>query len=330
MRMTNGISFAWNWGCISKMKRSLIAHTPLLLLGTIAWMMASCDLDKAPHNFPHQPHHEQEISCEDCHEMGETEISLPTFETCVGCHDLEDEIFDRCRECHKKHDVEMEEEKLVSHRKVFQPFMDDRWQDVRYNHGEFLDDESDCLECHAAIPESTHSSTANLPTMAAMMRVHERLGLSTDCQACHLELDLNTPPASHTARWEKTHGRNMIFEDKDTCLLCHEEETCFTCHSTSKPRNHTNLWRRKTHGIQASFDRSSCMTCHRTDECTTCHLATADPIPAAPYHVPDMQCILCHYPQGSNLRAPSTLYKIMPHRMMMGATAQKCLQCHQF
>ena len=154
-------------------------------------------------------------------------------------------------------------------------------------------------------------------------------GLSADCNLCHLDVNLLTPPASHNVQWKKNHGFLSEFSRKDRCLLCHEEATCITCHRTEKPASHSNLWRRRTHGIQASFDRSQCMVCHRNDECISCHRAAADTIPPAAFHSPDAQCMGCHSPQGA-VRPANRYLKPMPHRLMMGLSSQKCLECHSF
>ncbi len=327
---TNGIRSGWNWGCISKMKLSHNSYKAILFAGVIGFLMMSCDPDNLPHIFPHKIHFEQEVGCEECHELGDADITVPTFELCLNCHELEDDALKSCMECHEKEKIEITEEKVVSHRNLILPFVDKKWSELDYKHSDFLNEDTDCLSCHKNIPKSDFSSLKNIPTMDNAIDNQEQSGLSTDCQSCHRELDLITAPASHTKHWTKTHGRQMVFDDKESCLICHEEDSCFICHSNNKPKSHSNLWRRKTHGIKASFDRSSCMTCHRSDECLECHQATAPPVTGAPFHNQASQCILCHFPQGSKIRTPNQLFKTMPHRMMMGVSSQKCLECHRF
>ncbi len=304
-----------------------------ILIG-ISFLFVSCDVDKFGKNFPHKPHHEQELTCDMCHEIDEERgITLPTFDACTMCHDAEDELFAECKTCHEQYNVTLEDDSIVSHQERIREFLPEGWYDVQFNHAEFLDEDTDCLGCHANIPTSEYSSEKNLPTMETAIGFNEKHGISVDCNVCHLEVNLITPPKSHGSNWDRKHGRLKEFMRQDRCLLCHQEDTCMTCHTQMKPKNHTNLWRRKTHGVHASFERESCMVCHRNDQCVSCHQYTSPPVPAAVYHTPDASCLSCHGPlaaQGPNPRPRSRFFKPMPHRMMMGVSSQKCLTCHSF
>jgi hypothetical protein len=337
MITNSGIRFDYKQGLVSNMNRYyssiLCMGIALILFG----FMGACDpKDKGiVGTFPHKPHIEQELTCDMCHEMDsdiENGITMPLFGVCLTCHEEGDDVFSKCDQCHKEKNVKPTEDSIYSHKPLYQKFLSKDWQDVKYDHSA-LDEESDCLACHQGIAKSEFSSIENLPTMKVSMDVHEEMGEPNDCEKCHIALNKWTKPETHNSRWNETHGRLMVFQEKDSCLLCHEEETCFTCHSIEKPKNHTNLWRRKTHGIQASFDRSRCMVCHRTDQCIVCHQSTASPIPASSYHTPDASCLTCHSPlasQGPSPRPPQRMFKPMPHRMMMGVSGQKCFECHQF
>jgi hypothetical protein len=72
---------------------------------------------------------------------------------------------------------------------------------------------------------------------------------------------------------------------------------CQRCHAIEPPRNHTHLFRTKTHGILASIDRSKCQTCHETDFCVRCHEDTPPrshgPLWASG---PSLHCLHCHFP----------------------------------
>lgn len=306
------------------------------MAASISLVWAGCDPKEGMDNFPHKPHIESELTCDFCHAMGEKTVAMPNLEICSSCHDLQDaETFARCNSCHEKlpEKVKWESESIVHHKSLFQDRLPDGWRDVQYNHAEQISAEADCLACHAEIKTSVRSSLANLPSMKTAMNVQREWGLSNDCSVCHLELNPFTSPASHANRWKETHGRLTEFSGKDNCLMCHQEETCTACHKTEKPRSHNNLFRRKTHGIKAAFDRAKCLVCHRDDECISCHRASAETIPPAVFHTPDASCLSCHSPlasQGPQPRPPQHLFKKMPHRMMMGATSQKCLTCHSF
>ncbi|MBI1388141.1 MAG: hypothetical protein GC154_06805 [bacterium] len=307
-----------------------LAAAGLLFLG--------CDPEKESiENFPHKPHIEQEISCDTCHAVEAEGIAMPTLDTCLTCHDVEeDEAYNRCSTCHDKVDVHLSNdmgEKVVQHQKIFSKLIPKEWADVKYKHAEYWEDTENCLLCHTNIASAMGSSLDNLPSMKTAISVQEQFGFSTECSVCHLEINKLNPPASHDKSWEKMHGRMAVFSNKQDCLMCHQEATCQACHEVQKPDNHTSLFRRQTHGLLASFDRDKCQTCHRVDECETCHRASAQPIPAASYHTPDASCLTCHDPmaaQGPSPRPPQRLFKPMPHRLMMGVTSQKCLECHSF
>ncbi len=313
------------------MRKETITLNLFLLVG-IMMFVASCDEEMVKYTFPHQPHHEQEMTCDMCHELDDNgSMAMPVFDTCLTCHEGEAEYFESCNACHTDPPAqELDGDLLVSHQNLFQEYMPAGWNDVQMDHEAYIDmDEGNCLACHEEIQNSAHSSLANLPNMEHTMDFHDEHGLSNECSACHLELNKLTPPASHDQSWDRQHGFAREFQDMDSCLLCHEQETCTTCHQTQKPRNHNNLWRKQTHGIQAAFERDSCLVCHRNDECTTCHVAASPPIPGASFHNPSADCMACHAPAGAP-RPANRFLKPMPHRMMMGMTAQKCLACHMF
>lgn len=310
--------------------------TPFAIVCAALWV-AGCDPKEMPQNFPHAPHLEQEIECDACHSIEPEGITMPTLETCTMCHDIEeDEAYNRCSECHDKvnfHLMNDDLERVVSHKEQFADQIPDSIKELNYKHGEFWEDSSECLLCHGNLTNAQGSSTDNIPTMEVAMAAHKEKGFSIDCQACHSEMNMLNPPSSHNSSWDRIHGQTAIIQGKQDCLMCHQESTCDACHSLEKPRNHTSLFRHQTHGVLASFDRGKCMTCHRSDECTVCHQASAQPIPPTSFHTPDASCLTCHSPlasQGPAPRPPQRLFKPMPHRMMMGVTSSKCLECHMF
>jgi len=323
-----------NWESISKMKPYVSHGLFLGAISTIGLVFFACKPDEVKYKFPHKPHIQQEIACDACHELKETGVTMPAFETCTTCHEADSDALKSCKECHAHTGMkEIEKAQIVSHQKLMKPYLPKGWSDVQFQHAKYLKEKTDCYGCHAHLKESVSSTLKNLPTMDQALKFNRKAGIPTNCEVCHLEISRTVPPASHDARWKTQHGRLSVFSDRKQCLLCHEEETCTTCHTVMKPKDHTNLWRRKTHGIQAEFDRSCCMVCHREDQCSSCHRATADPIPAAAYHTPDASCLSCHSPlaaQGPQPRPPLKYFKPMPHRMMMGVTGQRCLECHTF
>jgi len=271
----------------------------------LAVLLSGCDPKEVENTFPHKPHIEQGISCDTCHEMQDNQVTNPRLETCLTCHTLDEDRYQKCKDCHDKASIGWNEQSLISHDKLMRPFLPKDWEDVSYRHGEHLKDFEHCLDCHKGVEKSNYASVENLPSMKTAMAVHDQLGLSNDCQVCHRELNPFTPPASHDSRWTEIHGRMTEFTGTESCLMCHQEETCQACHSIQKPSNHTSLWRRKTHGIQAAFDRAKCMVCHRDDTCLVCHQASSPPVPPASYHTPDASCLSCHSPLAAQDRSPA-------------------------
>lgn len=330
-----GMVCASRWGSHSKMNR-LRRALPLTIGLLLVFGFAACDPEEETiATFPHKPHIEFDMSCDMCHEVTDDKVTMPDMFSCTTCHELEDEeVFGDCMKCHEQNDVTMTEDSVAYHGDFLKQFLPEGYQDLQYDHASYpVDGQEGCLECHGHVTESMGSTAKNIPSMQTSMAVHDELGYSNECSVCHMELNEFTPPASHDSHWPETHGRMMDFQDRDECLWCHQEETCFTCHSVQKPRNHNNLFRRKTHGILASFDRGRCLVCHRNDECMVCHQASADPVPPAPYHTPDASCLSCHSrgaAMGPAPRPADRFIKPMPHRMMMGVSAQRCLECHMF
>ena len=303
--------------------------TIILIFGVCSFFTA-CKEDFGIANFPHKPHIAQDVSCDVCHELTDSGVNYPTFETCLTCHEEKADAFKRCNDCHTQKNITVKKESIDSHKKTFAPLIPKEWSEIKFQHKKFAKNESQvCLGCHPNIKTAEKSSLKNLPTMEESMKFNKKQGISNDCQVCHTQVNKITPPASHDNSWNRKHGLMEPFMDKSRCLLCHKEETCIACHQTEKPKSHTNLWRQKTHGVKASFDRSKCMVCHRSDECQSCHTAGAAPIPAASFHNPDAPCIACHAPAGA--KRPANKYlKMMPHRMMMGESSKQCLTCHSF
>jgi len=316
------------------MRRFLVS----LLLFLTALNLAGCkwdDTTEAAGTFPHQPHLELFLPCATCHELQGAVFERRPLDACLTCHDLDDgEVFDRCQSCHEQHQVEITEDSILNHRPFFATMLPRNLRDVRYRHADFpVQNDEQCLACHRNLTTSMGSNFANIPTMDAAMAAHLVRGLTQECEACHRELNRLTPPMTHDSHWSAMHGRISMFDDRGQCLLCHQESACKTCHSLEKPRDHTALFRRRTHGIVASWDRSRCLTCHRYDACLSCHLASASPIPPRGFHRPDAFCLGCHSPAAAEFggqNRPAGRFKPIPHRMLMGATSQKCLECHRF
>lgn len=301
----------------------------IVFAAAIGIWLSSCDESMVEYTFPHKPHHEDEMTCDTCHEVDGETLTMPVFDACLTCHEPDGDELVSCNSCHEQYNIKPEAESIVSHKDLFAKYLSENWHDVEMNHEQYVEvGEDSCLVCHENITQSLHSSVENLPSMEVTMAFHKTNEMSNDCQMCHTEINTQTPPASHDFSWKKHHGFAREFQDMDSCMMCHQEEnTCNSCHEVEEPQSHTNMFRRKTHGLQAAFDRDSCLVCHRNDECNSCHIAAADPVPAASYHNPGANCTACHVPQGAP-RPANRFLRPMPHRLMMGTSSAKCLSCH--
>lgn len=157
--------------------------TAALLLWSAA---SSCDRTMAqvaqPMAFSHAKHHEEEISCTECHIRAEEGqyATTPRIATCMLCHD----------------EPKGESGKDQQVRDFAERGEEIPW--VRVNRVEghvyfshavhMVGGAMECADCHGdmtTIDEPVTSSQVDWLTMGACMDCHEQRGATNDCLACH-------------------------------------------------------------------------------------------------------------------------------------------------
>jgi cytochrome c553 len=135
-----------------------------------------------PIAFNHLLHVEElEIECEICHELYRTSqhSGLPTLTICLGCH--EDALTDKPEEQRVRDLAGAGEDDVF--RKLFK-LADHAF----YSHRRHVTQgEVPCETCHGSIADTTTPPERPLVriTMDFCAECHERLGLESDCTACH-------------------------------------------------------------------------------------------------------------------------------------------------
>ena len=308
------------------MDRKLIRYTWIVAAGVLAVGMMACDPEEFDANspFPHVVHFENELECSMCHEASGEEIGFPVIEDCVSCHDFDPEegVGKICAECHTVDDSFAEMAEPIHHRgrPGYEAPVPESYADVIFNHEENVEDEEQCLVCHAKM-KSEELTAIFLPSM------DDSIAFFTDngnpeppCSACHEKLARDVKPPSHVrGNWLPEHGLVEAFEGTDTCYYCHTKDSCTTCHEQMQPQNHTALFRLQTHGFEAQWSRETCVTCHREDFCQRCHQEVRPRSHTAGWggtvnrhcdncHVEDGEqssCFTCHTGQFFNVSALS-------------------------
>ncbi len=296
-------------GFDSNMVRWMVRHKLLFAATALVGLFAACDRDefakKSP--FPHATHASAGLECSMCHEaVDEGQMGYPSPEICAGCHEFttDDPVGEICAKCHKLDDAFAEQTAFIQHRLVpdFKCPVPGSFADVHFDHTPYVDDEEQCLVCHAEV-EDEEVAEVFLPTMDQVLAFFASSGgEEPSCSTCHLELSADSPPKSHTlGNWTKEHGTVADFEGTETCGYCHGENTCTTCHEVTQPQSHTALFRIKTHGLEAQWGRERCATCHRDDFCQSCHREVEPRSHRGGWSGPmNNHCVNCHVEDGEN------------------------------
>jgi hypothetical protein len=268
---------------------------------------------------------------------------------CVDCHtDYEDSdatgeiLFDECMICHEETDQELPPERravnLFENGECILQSVSELADEIIFSHRQHVTDEEGCADCHQAIIESDAVRPWMAGDMQRCMDCHEDSNTPNDCETCHTEIRVDTPPDTHGGGWDEHHGlavRNNSDKTVDNCAICHEESTCKTCHLEEMPRNHNNYWRRRAHGLTAAMDRENCAACHGgPDFCDRCHQEAEPQSHTALWggqrnthcyscHISDAEqsCFFCHK-EGT----PSHL--LAPPRPPGDPAGSDCRSCH--
>ena len=216
--------------------------------------------------FSHTNHLSRaEQDCGWCHadaaESSELPLGIPTMDTCLGCHNHEEDYAaGRCDHCHPA----LQEQPLVALAEF------DHVGDWTQTHGLLARAESaSCMACHGeSMCADCHSSvTPDMPAALYPEAVDRSLLHRGDWLATH-SLEARTTP--------------------DACARCHSHETefCEDCHTVSMltpsatdpvslhPVGWLNPGNPDFHGVEASLHINSCAACHdqgAASNCVECH-----------------------------------------------------------
>ena len=206
---------------------------------------------------------ENEMSCEDCHSLQDSQMSMPDMDKCSECHDIDiDNPSEECLMCHTpesaKEDYAVQEKpKPLS------------YADVTFGHD--IHEGIECDICHIGIKENKDLTKISPPKMTVCLKCHNDEEAPKACDTCHEKIRKEVPPESHKGDWHQWHGKEAEF-DRAVCLYCHQKNMCQECHQTQKPRDHlTFVWKTEDHGVEATHDRRKCAECHTAGYCSDCH-----------------------------------------------------------
>lgn len=271
--------------------------------------------------------------CSMCHEF---DVESPTKESCGLCHDRRDfsvdpyrarlsseQIFDHathaeaevaCTQCHGD---------KTEPRPMRSPLMPEC---VKCHSETGSPKLLECATCHKEIrmdliPEFRDGTRIahDSPTVWTQVHGREARMNSNFCARCHedeqafcADCHRLEKPASHNVSWNRrTHGVHAAW-DRDTCSVCHQEDSCMRCHERTQPTSHR--------GSFTPPSSTHCVQCHFPAEtnCAICHQAidhrTAGPTPHGPF---TGTCSDCH-PVGMPGIAPHTVNPVI-----------NCTVCHQ-
>lgn len=286
------------------------------------------------------------LTCDTCHNPSTSNPALmafPTMDTCATCHTDETDMSkgtDKCSMCHTNADYSS----TMRKDKVLLP-------DIKFSHVPHAAAKVECLSCHTIYNKVGVTGNEMLPTMNTCITCHKAKNVpkGTDCATCHVNPNIgSTKPASHTALWLQTHGKNLSQATIQTsCNTCHTVQSgndCNSCHQREKPASHNSGWTLGAHSQAARANPQSCNTCHtqqqcldchtsqkpwthsgtwalgitgtanRPGHCVTCHIGAAGPA------LPGSQCATCHSNPDRTIISTTRNHKMSP--------GSNCLACH--
>lgn len=163
-----------------------MSRSYLILLVAVAWM-PSCggETPVQPLPFNHAIHvQKHDMECTECHvgALVGARASLPSFESCLGCH------------MKPQGDPPTDAERAV--RRIAAEGKPVRWVQVTRNDGHVYFShrahtsfaKMECTECHGEVDKWTEPPTepnAELVSMKACMSCHRSRGTSNECLVCH-------------------------------------------------------------------------------------------------------------------------------------------------
>ncbi|NOY58832.1 MAG: hypothetical protein GXO75_07845 [Calditrichaeota bacterium] len=220
----------------------------------------TCSAQKLDLVFSHKYHVEEVgAECTDCHAAADSSMQpkdnlLPDMETCYSCHDEDT----KCTVCHKDPDNAGVYPRITSYISHFP-------------HAKHIENEIECLNCHANVEKSENIYEKHLPPMTKCQSCHGDIQEPDYCSTCHAK-GKDLKPEDHRLDWLKAHGISQEL-NTENCTKCHTQNQCNDCHRSDNldhkvhPLNFVN-----NHSLVAKGNIENCYTCHEEQLfCIDCH-----------------------------------------------------------
>jgi c(7)-type cytochrome triheme protein len=222
-----------------------------IIIITLLFTAAVSLFPKAWNVFPHKPHIDGGIDCEQCHknikESTATTMGgeIPSKKICGDCHDEKEGYA-----------------KTVTY--VYR-------QAYKFNHKVHVVGQGlNCKDCHEALyKKNIVPQVEAVPKMEYCFQCHDNTTATQYCMLCHIN---PTKPDDHKVGWERLHGKKAS-ADKKECMSCHTgKESCLRCHRGMKEvyRDHNPNYE-LSHKYESRISLRHCRACHSERQCRDCH-----------------------------------------------------------
>jgi hypothetical protein len=245
--------------------------------------------------FPHKPHIDGQVDCEQCHrkiKMSTDTITggdIPSRKICSDCHDESTGYSKNVRFTYR--------------------------QAYKFNHKVHLEGQGlTCRDCHEAhYKKDIVPREEIVAKMEYCYQCHDNATATRYCMLCHVN---PTKPDDHMVGWDKLHGKKAG-ADKKECMSCHTgKESCLRCHKGAKAayRYHNPNYE-FAHKYESRISLKHCRACHSERQCRDCHRASG-----VTYNRLTLQR---RHPIGWNNRASSSF-----HGRKARLNITTCTTCH--
>jgi hypothetical protein len=255
-------------------------RTPLIALILLA---AGCSAkgtpngktaENPPYMFPHSPHVENDVKCEECHKGIEEAAKLDPAVRHV-------KLNAKAKACTDCHGDEIAKIAVPKRKREYQ---------LTFSHQDHLFQvDGKCKTCHQRLSEKGDAE-APAPPMSACTGCHNHQKDFDEarCSPCHVDLRaFPLKPLSdyaHAGDFKRNHGA-LARTSAAACATCHDQTFCADCHSpATTPTGPALRWPEEVqrdfihrgdfvsrHMIEAGTNPSSCARCHGTAFCESCH-----------------------------------------------------------
>ncbi len=267
----------------------VIGAVAIAAAGTWGW-------SRTQGEFPHPRHQQMFPTCDGCHTVEPSGVTMPDASVCAGCHDggIAPEV-DWRRYVAPPSNLDFDHATVIAAKR------DALGMDVP------------CSMCH--VPSGAERMQVQRVVTGGCLGCHapgEEHTVGAPCSTCHVPLaeaeDYSVDgirafpkPADHTDGFVLAHG-SAATENTERCAVCHARELCSSCHVNApevaaiqslprdprvaeiaaerevrypEPESHRSRDWLAIHGSTAGVDGASCAACHSQTSCRTCHVAPA-------------------------------------------------------